>query len=396
MILHLDMDAFYASVEEREQPALRGRPVIVGGTPQGRGVVAAANYVARQYGVHSAMPAVQAQRLCPHAVVLPSRMPLYVQESKRIRDIMARYTPLIEPLSLDEAFLDVGGSERLFGSARSIAVALKREILDEIGLVASVGVAPTKFVAKIASDFDKPDGLVCVEPHDVQEFLDDLPIGTLWGVGRATGARFAQLGVRTIGDLRQQSQNVIDALFGRQGTHLWQLAHGIDERAVIPEREAKSISHETTFNRDLAGYRELSTHLHALVEQVAARLRRAQRRAARVQIKVRFDDFRTFSRASTFDTPTDSTRLIRIRATELLAQNVPRSRSQTEQLTTPVRLIGVGVSGFSDIAVEAAQGDLFTSAKAEPDTVVDRVVDNIRGRYGAQALRRGRRPTRRE
>ena len=389
MILHVDMDAFYASVEERERPELRGRAVVVGGDPRGRGVVAAANYVAREYGVRSAMPAAQAKRLCPQAVFVRSRMALYADESARIRRIFARYTPLIEPLSLDEAFLDVSGCERLFGSARNIAVAIKRAIATEAGLIASVGVAPTKFVAKIASDHDKPDGLVCVPADKVQGFLDVLPIGALWGVGRATGARFAQMGIETIGELREQPREMMSALFGRQGEHLWQLSHGIDPRPVMPDRAAKSISHETTFGRDICDLDELLAHLHQLSEQVAARVRRAERLARRVQLKIRFDDFRTITRASTFEAPTDSTRMIRHAARTLLEQNVA-VKPGTRTLAQPLRLLGAGVAGFG-LETQPDQVDLFAPEAPEHDKAVDTLVDSIRERFGETSLRRGHR-----
>jgi nucleotidyltransferase/DNA polymerase involved in DNA repair len=236
LILHIDMDAFYASVEERDRPELAGQPVIVGGTPEGRGVVAAANYEVRKYGVHSAMPAATAKRLCPQAVFLRPRMDYYAEVSKQIRAIFGRYTPLVEPLSLDEAFLDVTGTEGLFGPPAELGRQIKREIRDELRLTASAGVARNKFLAKIASDLDKPDGFVVVEPGREQEFLDPLPIGRLWGVGRATGGKLEKLGVQTIGQLRQLSSELLTEQFGKHGGHLWQLAHCIDDRKVVPDR----------------------------------------------------------------------------------------------------------------------------------------------------------------
>ena len=239
MILHVDMDAFYASVEERDRPELAGKPLIVGGSPEGRGVVAAANYAVRKFGVHSAMPTATALKRCPHAIVVRPRMDRYADVSAAIRDLFIKYTPLVEPLSLDEAFLDVTGSEGLFGSAVEIAHKLKREIRESLKLVASVGVAPNKFLAKIASDLDKPDGLVVVDPDRVQEFLAPLPVRRLWGVGRVTGRVLEQLGVGTIGQLRQMPLDELRQRFGKSGEHLWELAHGIDDRAVIPDHEAK-------------------------------------------------------------------------------------------------------------------------------------------------------------
>ena len=224
MILHVDMDAFYASVEEREVPELAGQPVVVGGSAKGRGVVAAANYEARKYGVHSAMPSAVAGRLCPHAIFIKPRIDYYSEVSRQIRDILGRYTPVIEPLSLDEAFLDVGQSERLFGPAPTIARLIKKNIRDELQLVASVGVAASKFIAKLASDLDKPDGLVVVDPGTEQEFLDPLPVGCVWGIGKASGEVFRALSVHTIGELREQRLEALQSRFGRHGEHLWRLA----------------------------------------------------------------------------------------------------------------------------------------------------------------------------
>jgi len=235
MILHVDMDAFYASVEERDRPDLRGRPVIVGGDAERRGVVSAANYAARRYGVHSAMPMATARRLCPHAVYLHPRIGYYAEIAEQIRAIFDRYTPLVEPLSLDEAFLDVTGSGALFGTAVEIGGRIKDEIRRELRLVASVGVAPNKFLAKLASDLEKPDGFVVVEPEGVQAFLDPLPVERLWGVGRVSSEALHRLGIRTVGQLRLWSCEALAARFGQAGQHLWQLAHGIDDRRVVPD-----------------------------------------------------------------------------------------------------------------------------------------------------------------
>ena len=245
------MDAFYVSVEQRDRLELVGHPVIVGGSPEKRGVVAAANYIARKYGVHSAMPSVTARRLCPQAIFLPPRISYYAEISSQIRAIFDRFTPLVEPLSLDEAFLDVTGSESLFGPAIQVGQQIKQAVRQETQLVVSVGVAPNKFLAKIASDLQKPDGFVVVEPDRIQEFLDPLPVERLWGVGRQGSKVFQRLGIRTISQLRQWPVELLKHHFGTHGEHLWQLAHGIDDRRVVPEREAKSISHETTFETDI-------------------------------------------------------------------------------------------------------------------------------------------------
>jgi DNA polymerase-4 len=380
MILHIDMDAFYASIEERERPELVGRAVIVGGTPEGRGVVAAANYEARRFGVHSAMPAATALRLCPQAVVLRPRMEYYAEVSEQIRAIFHRYTPLVEPLSLDEAFLDVTGSAALFGPAAEFGRRIKREIRDELRLTASVGVAANKFLAKIASDLDKPDGFRVVEPGTEQQFLDPLPVGRLWGVGRVTGRAFEKLGITTIGELRQRTAGFLTERFGQHGKHLWQLAHGIDGRRVVPDREAKSISHESTFATDICDMDALRAWLLQLTEQVAWRLRRHDLRGATVQIKVRYGDFHTITRAETLPQPTSVTQEIWEAAARLLAGKLPNRPLK-------IRLLGVGVSGL--VPAAATQLTLFPDRAHDDQARVDQAVDSIRERFGRRAVNRG-------
>ncbi len=378
MILHIDMDAFYCSVEERDRPELAGKPVIVGGTPEGRGVVAAANYEVRKYGVHSAMPTATARRLCPHAVVLPARHSYYAKVSHQIREIFHRYTPLVEPLSLDEAFLDVNASEALFGSSAQIGRQIKTEIAEVLNLVASVGVAPNKFLAKIASDLDKPDGFLVVDPDHVQHFLDPLPVSRLWGVGKVSQKTLHQRGVHTIGALRQLSQAELQKLFGKVGAHLWRLAHGIDDRAVIPDSEAKSISHETTFDVDITDRATLRSWLLELTEQVSRRLRRHQLYGRTVQIKIRFADFRTITRARTLSEPTHITQEIWRVAVALLEQNLSTKHRG-------VRLLGIGVSGFAD---ESGQVSLFEESEREKQGQIDTLTDSVKDRFGQTALRR--------
>lgn len=380
MILHVDMDAFYASIEVRDHPELAGLPVIVGGTPAGRGVVAAASYAARRFGVHSAMPAATALRLCPQAIVLRPRMEHYAQVSEQIGEILLRFTPLIEPLSLDEAFLDVHGTERLFGSPAEIARRIKREILSELGLVASVGVAPNKFLAKIASDLRKPDALVVVDPDHVQEFLDPLPVGRLWGVGRVTGGVLESLGFHTIGQVRQMPVESLERHFGQAGAHLWQLAHGIDDRPVVPDREAKSISHETTFATDVEDLEVLRAWLLELTEHVARRLRRHGLRGRTVHLKIRFADFTTITRSQTLPAPTHVTHEIWRTAAEILTERLPDRRLR-------VRLIGVGMSGFDHPG--QVQRTLFDDEPHRKQTGLDVVADKIKERFGDAALSRG-------
>ena len=379
-ILHIDMDAFYASVEERDNPELRGLPLVVGGSPQGRGVVAAANYVARTYGVYSAMPMATAQRLCPALVVVPGNYQHYDRVSQQILAIFQRYTPLVEPLSLDEAFLDVGASARLFGPAADIGRRIQREIAQELQLSASVGVAPSKFVAKVASDIRKPAGFVVVEPDAVQAFLDPLPASRLWGVGKVGKRVLERLGITTIAQVRQTAPQQLQRHFGQWGLHIWLLAHGIDDRTVVPEREAKSISHETTFEVDIRDAEVLHTWLMDLTEQVAMRLRRHELRGQTVQIKIRFPDFTTITRAQTLPEPSNSTHELCRVAADLLRRNLPaRNRG--------VRLLGMGMSGLH--AGPPPQQRLFEEEARVRQRRIDEITDDIRRRFGPEVLRRG-------
>jgi DNA polymerase-4 len=380
MILHVDMDCFYAAIETRDDPALVGRPVIVGGTAEGRGVVAAANYEARKFGVHSAMASVTAHRRCPHAVVIRPRIGYYAEVSQQIREIFEQFTPIIEPLSLDEAFLDATGSESLFGPAAEIGRQIKGRTRDELRLVASVGVAPNKFLAKIASDLQKPDGFVVVEPGDVQAFLDPLPVGRIWGVGKVTGKVFERLGIRTIGQLRNLSLETLREYFGTSAEHYWQLARGIDKRPVVPDREAKSISYETTFAEDIADFDVLRAWLVDLVEQVARRLRQHDLRGRTVDLKVRFADFTTISRSATLREPTHATQ-------ELLDAGLALLNSRLPPRHLPVRLLGFGVSHLDDSG--RTQQHLFEQPDHERRRELDSVADQIAAKFGKRAIRRG-------
>jgi len=380
MILHVDMDAFYASIEIRDRPELENKPVIVGGSPTGRGVVAAASYKAREYGIHSAMPAARAKRLCPDAVFLPSRIDYYAQISEQIHAIFKRYTPLVEPLSLDEAFLDVAKSETLFGGAEAIGRRIKDEIRNETGLTASVGIAPNKFVAKVASDIGKPDGFVVVRKEGIREFLDPLPVRRLWGVGKVTGRVLEEKGIRTIRQVRDLPAEMMHALLGKWGDHLWELAQGIDPRPVIPDHEAKSISREETFETDLKDFDALRRHLVEMVEEVAGRLRRHDHRARTVEIKIRFPDFKTITRSKTLPEATDLTEDLIRTATTLLEKHLPQRHAG-------VRLLGMGVNHLEP--GEPAQGELFADKRTERQSRLDAVSDRIRDKFGDAALKRG-------
>ncbi len=381
MILHVDMDAFYASVEQRDRPELRSMPVIVGGSAEGRGVVCAASYAARKFGVHSAMPAITAKRLCPDGIFIPPRMSHYASISREIGAIFGDFTPLVEPLSLDEAFLDVSGSRELFGDGPQIARQIKDRIQDELRLVASVGVAPNKFLAKIASDFDKPDGLTIVDPEKVQDFLDPLPVGRLWGVGKVTGGRFRDLGISTIADLRRLKQETLHDLFGEQGDHLWRLARGIDERNVVPDRKAKSISHETTFAVDIDDREILEAWLLELADQLGSRLRRSRKFGKVLHLKVRFSNFQTLTRSLTLDNQTNVTQEIFDASIELFRNRVDRR--------LPIRLLGVGMSRFDNSSMR--QQSLFDEPEHEQQSQLDEMSDQIRCKFGHDALARASR-----
>jgi DNA polymerase-4 len=381
MIIHVDMDAFYASVEERDNPELAGRPVIVGGHPQRRGVVSAANYLARRYGVHSAMPTQNAYKRCPEAVFLPVRMERYSEVSQQIHAIFQRYTPVIEPLSLDEAFLDVRGSEGLFGTPVEIARRIQQEIADELGLAASVGVAPNKFLAKIASDIEKPQGFVVVEEHRVQAFLDPLPITRLWGVGKAAARRLHGLGLYTVQDIRETPLATLVESLGSHGEHLWELAHGRDDRPVVSDREAKSISHETTFAEDVTDRDALLAQLLHLTEQVAWRMRRHGLSGTTVQLKLRYSDFTSLTRSLGLSRPSDRTDTLWRAVEELFLKRV-------DHPLPPVRLIGMGVSGFD--RAQPQQEDLFAQPVDEAASRLDALSDTIRERFGKGILQRAR------
>jgi len=377
-IIHLDMDAFYAAVEQRDNPALRGRPVIVGGSPK-RGVVCACSYESRPFGVRSAMPMSQALRLCPEAVVLPVRMHRYQEVSRQVFAIFARYTDRVEPLSVDEAFLDVSGCERLFGTAPQIALLIRREVRQETGLAVSAGVAANKFLAKLASESAKPDGIVVLEPKSVEAFLNPLPVSRLWGVGKKTGDRLAKLGCRTVADLRCFSRQEMMRLFGQWGDRLYLLARGVDERPVETEREAKSIGAEETYETDLTVVDEIHRKLLVLAERTSRRLRREGLTGEVVTLKVRYGDFETVTRRKKLGNPSAGESLIFSEARHLLAR--------TEAGRRPVRLLGISVSELK-AAVEGQQG-LFGNAEERRRERLDRSVDELVGRFGADGIRKG-------
>ena len=379
MILHVDMDAFYASVEQRDDPSLLGKPVVVGGTAEGRGVVAASSYEARKFGIYSAMSAHRAKQLCPHAVFIRPRIDHYAAVSNQLRLIFEEFTPLIEPLSLDEAFLDVTASESLLGPAPQIGQQIKSLVQEKLRLTASVGVAPNKFVAKIASDLKKPNGFVVVMADQIQTFLDPLPVGRIWGVGKVTAQVFKRFAISTIGQLRQLSKETLTELFGASGEHYWQLSHGIDNRPVVPDREAKSISNETTFAEDIRDVDDLKAWLVNLVEQVGRRLRNQDRMGRTIELKIRFSDFKSLTRSMTLGRSTNITSELLEAGIELLCNRLPKNH-------LPVRLIGFGVSNFDQSNMMQLQ--LFDESEREQQRSLDRVSDQIAKKFGKQALHR--------
>ncbi|MBN1541830.1 DNA polymerase IV [candidate division KSB1 bacterium] len=379
VILHIDMDAFFAAVEQLDHPEMRGKPVIVGADPKGgkgRGVVSTCSYEARRYGIHSAMPITRAWKLCPHALFVRPRGERYAGISQRIMAILHDFTPLVEPLSIDEAFLDITSTFKFFGSTEMTAKTIKDRIRQEIGLTASVGVAGNKFVAKIASDLQKPNGLVIVMPGTEKAFLAPLEIERLWGVGRRTLPLMHRQGIFRIGDLARMSEREVVRFFGDHGLHFQRLANGIDDRVVGAAGQVKSMSKEVTFSHDRNDTDELLTTLRTLCDELAHELRRKYYRGRTITIKIRLSDFSTFTRARTLSHPA-------INSGELY--NTARDLFQAfDRGGQAVRLIGVGVSHFED---EASQLDLFQSGRSEVDTI-DRLMDRVKEQFGQDAIRR--------
>jgi DNA polymerase-4 len=374
-ILHIDMDAFYASVEERDRPELKGKPLIVGG--RDRGVVAAANYAVRRFGVRSAMPMGEALRRCPEAICVQPRMARYKEVSELVFAIFHEFTPLVEGLSLDEAFLDVTSSQRLLGGAVTIGGEIRRRIAGQTGLTASVGIAPNKLLAKIASDLNKPDGMCHIGADNVREILDGLPVEKLSGVGPKTLPAVHAAGIRTFGDLREAGDGVLWRLFGKHGKSMRDRAAGVDDRPVEPNREEKSISAEETFARDMRGAAPLTVQLLRLADRAAARLRAHELAAGTVSIKIRRGDFTTYTRQRALGRPTQDSGVVSAAAKTLLEQWL------TTQPNAAVRLLGVGVSDLQ----MPVQGDLFGNGPARGSRL-DSAIDGIRDRFGSEMLTR--------
>jgi len=377
-ILHVDLDAFFAAVEQRDRPELRGKPVIVGGGgPNERGVVSAASYEARAFGVHSAMPLRTAGRLCPHGVFLPVDGRKYQRASKEVMAILRRFTDQVQPISIDEAFLDVTGSRQLFGDGPAIATSIKQAVHDEVGLTASVGVASTKLVAKIGSDLRKPDGLVVVPPGEEAAFLAPLPISRLWGVGEKTAAVLRDFGVVTIGDLASLPPAAMERRFGKHGAALVARAHGLDADPVATGDPAKSVGHEHTFGTDTSEREKIERTVLGMADGVAWRLRAAGLKAATITLKLRDTDFVTITRQTTLDTPADLTEPIYEAAIGLLRRELHGQR---------IRLVGVTASNFR----EREQLAMFAGPEEPRRHQAAEAMDVIRRKYGERAVTRGR------
>lgn len=377
-IIHLDLDAFYPSVEVLDNPALEGKPVIVGGSKE-RGVVSSASYEARRYGVHSAQPMATAMRLCPFGVFLPGRMSRYKEVSKLVFRIFHGFTPLVEPISIDEAFLDVTGSERLFGRPEAIAGKIKGRVRAETGLTISAGVAPSKFTAKIASDMNKPDGLTVVPPEAVLSFLEPLPISKMWGVGVKTQEHLRRLGVRTIGDLRRLPEKTLEKRLGKQGLRMHRLAWGIDNRDVEAPGEAKSIGHERTFSHDVLEFESARKELLALADKVARRMRRNGVAGKTVTLKVKYGDFKQVTRSTTFSESTHECSVIH--------RTTCRMLDRTDIGERPVRLLGVSVSQLSH-AQAGEQLSLFdTERRSRKRRQLYAALDALADRFGEDSVR---------
>ncbi len=386
MIIHVDMDAFYASVEERENPLLKDKPLIVAGPAEIRGVVSAANYPARKFGVHSAMPTATALKKCPGLIVIPPRHDLYREISGQIHEIFCRYTPVIEPLALDEAFLDCRGSEKLYMSLERIGWKIKQDIYTELNLVASVGVATNKFLAKLATDQGKPDGFTVVPDESIQAFLDPLPVSKIWGIGKVGNVRLHRHGVHTIRDLRRIDRKVLNQWFGRLGYRFWELARGIDDRRVMPDNDVKSISQETTFDTDVSEFSVLESTAMYLTESVCYRLRKANLDGRTVTVKVRFQDFRTITRSCSINSSTHSTDKVWKTVAQLLSDALTKEPFS-------VRLLGVGISEFAN--AEPCQTTLFENDRTSGfeerrSETLDNISDRIRERFGRGLIHRGK------
>jgi DNA polymerase-4 len=373
-IAHIDCDAFYATIEKRDDPSIADKPVIVGGGK--RGVVATCCYITRTYGVRSAMPMFEAMRRCPHATVIKPNMAKYVAVGRQVREAMLKLTPSIEPLSIDEAFLDLTGTERLHGmSPAKVLARLAREVERDLGITISIGLSANKFLAKIASDLDKPRGFAVLSPAEATTFLAEKPVGFIYGVGKVGAGKLADDGFRTVADLQRADEHDLMRRYGVEGSRLWRLARGIDDRKVDPERDTKSVSAETTFDRDIADFRPLELHLWELSEKVSSRLKSHALAGSTVTLKLKTDDFKIRTRARSLGAPTQLAARIFAAGRDLLRHEVGSTR---------YRLIGIGVSNIEE-APEADLGDLIDARTAK----AEHAVDALRAKFGRDAVVKG-------
>lgn len=386
VILHVDMDAFFAAIEQRDHIELRGKPVIVGGSIENRGVVSTASYEARKYGVHSAMAMTEAHRRCPNGIYLPVDMSKYRVVSGQIMNIFQRFTPEVEAISLDEAFLDVTGSQKLFGTAEEIAQELKRLIKEELQLTASVGLSYNKFLAKLASDLDKPDGFFQISPEEVETKVWPLSIRRMMGIGNKTAQILEQLGIVTIGQLAKMNSDLLNRLFGKQGIMMQQLANGIDKRKVEPIRERKSVGREVTFPQDISDWYALETILFTLVDDVCHTLRVNDQKGKTISIKLRYPDFKSITRSITLEEYTSSFEPVFETVQELMRCNYKNG--------IPVRLIGVTVSHLKPSEQIVEQQNLFQDKSTQKkQNELNQVMDQINGKFGNDMVHRARKMT---
>lgn len=376
-IMHVDMDAFYAAVEQMDNPELKGKPVIVGGISN-RGVVSTASYEARKYGVHSAMPIAEAKRLCPHGIFLPGRHERYSEVSRQIFAILYQYTPIVEKVSIDEAFLDLTGCSRLFGNSIQIGRRIKADIYNKFGLTASIGLASNKFLAKLASDMEKPDGFFVIEEKDIDKILEPLDVGKIWGVGKRTAEILKSKGIDTIGRLKTLTIEELETLLGKNGVRLYYLSRGIDNRRVEVNNPVKSISHEETFAEDISDRNLILASLLRMSIKVSRRLRKAGLVGNTIEVKIRYGDFTTYTRSISISVGTNQTDIIYQKAIYLLEKN--------KLLNRPIRLLGVGVSNLSPEGPE--QLSLFeNNLKMEK---LAKTIDLIRDKFGETSVIRAR------
>jgi DNA polymerase-4 len=372
------MDAFFASIEQLDHPELRGKPILVGGDGP-RGVVTTASYEARPFGCHSAQPMAVAKRLCPHAIIVPTRFARYRAVSDQMFTILESFTPIVQPLSIDEAFLDVSGSQRLHGGGVEIARKLKQRVRDDLSLTISVGVAPNKFLAKLASDLEKPDGLTIIRAEDIDRVLPPLSVSKIWGIGPKTAKKLDGLCIRKIGDLRSTPEETLQRLFGEDAQRVRNLAHGRDERVVVTDSSAKQISQEQTFRENVPDAEHVRGELLEQVQQVARRLRKHHLRAGGVTLKIRFGDFQTITRSRALPEPTDQTDVLWNTSREVFNE-------WAEKSFQPVRLIGMAARSLTRQSEQLA---LFLDPSSEKNQRLDRTMDKIIERFGRDAVKRG-------